>query len=46
MITKQHVDGLLKKDKRLDGRGLDDFRKVVRGFINVIKIYHDSVISG
>ena len=28
MIIKQHVEELLKKNKRLDGRGLEDFRKV------------------
>jgi exosome complex component RRP42 len=28
MITEQHVNELLKKDKRLDGRGLEDFRKI------------------
>lgn len=28
MIIKQHVEELLKKGKRLDGRGLEDFRNV------------------
>ncbi len=28
MIIKQHVEELLKKSKRLDGRGLEDFRNV------------------
>ena len=33
MIIKQHVEELLKKSKRLDGRGLEDFRNVTVEYV-------------